>query len=210
MPLLLCLPLVAHAEPRFVDRSVALVNGHVITFSELQFESRVYFVHKGGVEAAFGPLDTDTLRKTLDLLIGQRLETGEADKLKAYPLEEGELTHALQSFSARLGGPSQLERFLKQFEADESMLALVLARTLRTQRLLDGKLRLKAQVSEAEASRVQSERADLKGLAVTAVRQRLFSERFTALTAAELAAVRKAAAVRLLGPFAAAADGGLL
>lgn len=198
------------ADGRLIDRSVALVDGQVLTLSELDFEARVLLIQAGGVEAAFAPLEQSLLRKALDSVIGQRLETAEADKLKAYPLEEGELERALASFTAALGGPPQFERFLKQYEADESMLTVVLARTLRTQRVLDGKLRLRAQVSEAEARRIQGERADLKGLPLPAVRQKLFTERFTALTATELAAARKAGSVRLLGPFAGGvgADGG--
>ena len=190
-----------------IDRSVALVDGQVLTLSELEFETRVVLVQAGGVEAAFAPLELATLRKALDSLIGERLETAEADKLQAYPLEEGELERAYASFTLAIGGPRALERFLKQYEADESMLQVVLARTLRTQRVLDGKLRLRAQVSEAEAKRIQGERADLQGLAVAAVRQKLFSERFTSLVATELANVRKAGSVRLLGPFAGV-DGG--
>ena len=49
---------------------------------------------------------------------------------------------------------------------------------------------------------VQSERADLKGLPLPVLRQKLYNERFKALAAAELAQVRKAGSVRLLGPFA--------
>ena len=186
-----------------------MVDGQVLTLSELDFEARILLVQAGGVEAAFAPLNQSTLRKVLDSVIGQRLETAEADKLKAYPLEEGEFERAMNSFVEAIGGPKGLERFLKQHEADESMLQSVLARTLRTQRVLDGKLRLKAQISEAEARRFQSERADLKGLALPVVRQRLFSERFNVLTATELAAVRRASAVRLLGPFAGDVDGGV-
>jgi hypothetical protein len=206
----LFLPGFGAADTTILDRSVALIDGQVLTQSELDFEARILLVQAGGVTAAFAPLDDSTLRKVLDSVISQRLETAEADKLKAYPLEEGELDRAMGSFVTALGGPKELDRFLKQHEADESMLAVVIARTLRTQRVLDGKLRLKAQVSEAEAKRLQADRGDLKGLSVPAVRQKLFAERFTTLTASELAAVRKASAVRLLGPYSAGADGGAL
>ena len=73
-------------------------------------------------------LDHTTLRSVLDSVIGQRLEIAEADKLKAYPLEEGELDRAMERFSLRLGGSEGLEAFLKASDADASSLALVLSR----------------------------------------------------------------------------------
>lgn len=197
----LCFAPSALAQPVLIDRSVALIDGHVLTLSELQFDARVILIHLGGVEAAYGALDQTTLRSVLESVIGQRLEMAEADKLRAYPLEEGELERALAGFAARLGGPGELDRFLKTHDADQSMLALVLTRMLRTERMLDGKLRLKAQVSEAEAKNLQSERPDLVGLALPVLRQKLFNERFKTLAAAELAQVRKTGNVRLLGPF---------
>lgn len=204
------MPMLALGQPRLVDRSVALIDGRVLTLSELTFEARVLLIHGGGVEAAWGELDQTTLRRVLDLVIGQRLEIAEADKLKAYPLEEGELDRAVNSFTERLGGVEDLETFLKASEADASALALVLSRMLRTERVIEGKLKLKAQVSETEIKQLQAERPDLKGLSLPALRQKLFNERFKALAAAELAQVRKAASVRLLGPFSerVGGDGG--
>lgn len=203
----LCVPLLALGQPRLLDRSVALVDGRVITLSELQFETRVMMIHAGGVEAAFGTLEHSALRNVLHSVIGQRLEIAEADKLKAYPLEEGELERVLERFSARLGGPGPLEEFLEANDADESSLAAVLARMLRTERVFEGKLKLKSQVSEVEARNLQSERPDLKGLPIPLLRQKLYDERFKALVVQELAQVRKAASVRLLGPFAEALNG---
>lgn len=195
---------------RLLDRSVALIDGHVLTLSELQFEARVILIHAGGVEAAFSELDHATLRSALDSVIGQRLEIAEADKLKAYPLEEGELERVIDRFTTLLGGPQALDAFLAANDTDLSALAVVLSRMLRTERVFEGKLKLKAQVSEVEAKNLQAERADLRGLAMPVLRQKLFNERFKSLAAAELAQVRKAASVRLLGPFAerVSTDGG--
>ena len=186
---------------------MALIDGHVLTLSELKFETRVMMIHAGGVEAAFQELEPSTLRRVLDSVINQRLEIAEADKLKAYPLEEGELDRVMDRFALRLGGPEALETFLKANDADPSMLAGVLSRMLRTERVFEGKLKLKAQVSEAEAKNIQSERPDLKGLPVPLLRQKLYDERFKALAATELAQVRKSASVRLLGPFAERVNG---
>lgn len=198
----LCVPAALQAQGRLLDRSVALIDGRVLTLSELTFETRVLFVARGGVEAAFAELDHAALKSGLDQVISERLELAEADKLNAYQLEEGELDRALALFAQRIGGASELARFFQVHEADQSMLEAVLTRMLRTQRVLAGKLKLKAQVSEAEAKHLIAERPELKGVPIAIAREKLSAERFGAMAAAELAQVRKTGAVRLLGPFA--------
>lgn len=207
----LCVPALLQAGPRLVDRSVALIDGRVLTLSELTFETRVLFVTRGGVGAAFDALDLSALKVGLDHVIGERLELAEADKLNAYQLEEGELERAIGLFSDRLGGAGELERFLHTHEADRAMLDAVLTRMLRTQRVLTGKLKLKAQVSEAEARNLVADRPELKGLPLALAREKLSAERFGTMAAAELAQVRKNGSVRLLGPFAETlrGDGGV-
>ena len=64
------------AQPRVLDRSVAQVDGRVITYSELQFEARILLVQAGGTEAAFAPLPDETLRKVLDRLGRFKLKKG--------------------------------------------------------------------------------------------------------------------------------------
>src|SRR5438105_3723364 len=93
---LLCLPQLAAAEPKVLDRSVALVNGQVMTLSELDFEARVLLIYAGGTEAATAPLDQPVLRDSLEELITHRLLSSEAEQLGAYPLEDGELEAAVR------------------------------------------------------------------------------------------------------------------
>lgn len=174
----------------------------MLTLSELTFETRVIFVVHGGVGAAFEPLDLPALKTGLAQVIGERLELAEADKLNAYQLEEGELPRAIALFTQRLGSDAELARFLRTHDADLPTLEAVLTRMLRTQRVLAGKLKLKAQVSEAEARALVGERPELRGLPLALAREKLSNERFEAMKAAELAQVRKNGAVRLLGPFA--------
>lgn len=178
----------------------------MITMSQLEFEARVLLVNAGGVDAAFAPLDKDVLGRSLNLVIDQRLAVLEADKLDAWPLEPGELEQAVRAFSDRFPSDAAFREFLEANEAEVGDLAQVLRRSIRAQRALDGKLRLKAQVPESEARRAQAERGDLKGLPLETVRQKLFAERFTALVKAELRATRRTADVRLLGPWAAGAE----
>src|SRR5688572_18161824 len=87
MLIFLCLPSFAWAEPRVLDRSVAMVNGQVMTWSELDFEARVLLIYAGGTEAASAPLDFPVLRDSLEELITHRLLAGEAEALGAYPLD---------------------------------------------------------------------------------------------------------------------------
>ena len=48
------------AAARVLDRVVALVDGRVLSWSQLDFEARVMLIDRGGVQAATGPLDAST------------------------------------------------------------------------------------------------------------------------------------------------------
>jgi hypothetical protein len=198
----------AHADPRVIDRSVALVNGQVLTLSELDREARVLLIYAGGVEAATADLDMAALREGLEEIISDRILAAEAEALNAYPLEEGELDAALKRFKGRFQTQAAWQQFLDKHECDEGAVQVTLARYLRAQHVLDGKLRLKAQVTEAEAKKFAAEHKELEAASMPALRQKLFADRFKALARAEVRQARKTAGVRLLGPFAEGADGG--
>lgn len=194
---------------RIVDRAVALVEGRVITLSELEFEARAMLVRAGGVEAASAPLDEAALKDALQASIGQRLGAAEADKLQAYPLGEGEVELALTAFKRRFFSEAEYRRFLDRHEADTQLLAACLTRALRSEKLLESKLRPKAQVSEAEVRRYYEEhQAELSGRRYDQIhgvlRQKLFAERFGKLAEKELERLRRGADVRILAPFAKA------
>ncbi|MBL8954887.1 MAG: hypothetical protein JNK82_29180 [Myxococcaceae bacterium] len=208
LPVVVCLPPVAFADARVLDRSVAMVNGQVMTWSELDFEARVLLIYAGGTEARSAPLDFHVLRDSRDELITHRLLARAAEALVAYPLDEGELEAAVKRFKMRFETQATWQAFLDRHETDETGVTLTLARFLRAQHVLDGKLRLKAQVSESEAKRWVEEHPELAELPLTAVRQKLFADRFRSLAKGEVRQARKNARVRLLGPFAGGADGG--
>lgn len=205
----LCFHGVAAAAGRVVDRPVAVVGSEVLTLTALDFEARVLLIFAGGSEAATAPLEHEDLRSALDSVVGQRLATSEADKLKAWPLEEGAVEQAMRVFRARFRTERDFDGFLERHEADAPQVAAVLERFLRTQRVFDGKFRLRAQPSEAEVRRAHAERSELRDATPAAVRQKLYQERFTELVAEELRALRRSSQVRLLGPFEGGArDGG--
>lgn len=190
------------AAQAVLDRPVALVEGHVITATELDFEARVFLIRNGGVQAATRPLDPASLASSLEALIGQRLLVAEAEKLKAYAIDEGALTQELQVFKERLQTQAAYEEFLKRHQADEAAVGAVLGRFVRAQAVLEAKFRLRAQVGEAEVRRYVAEHEELKQLPLEAVQQKLVRERFVALTAEALKELRRGAGVRLFGPWA--------
>jgi hypothetical protein len=194
------------AEARVVDRVVAVIEGQVLTLSELRFEARVALVQRGGMQALESPLDEDTLRGALDFIIHQRVQVLNADRLQAFPAEPAEVQVRLAAFQARVGGEAALGRFLARHDMDLAGLEQVLARGLRAERILDSRIRLRAQVGETEVRRYFEQHAAEYPAGYEAVRaairETLVRERYGALAAEELAQVRSSAQVRRVAPFA--------
>ncbi|NPC76085.1 hypothetical protein HPP05_40795 [Corallococcus exiguus] len=200
-------PAPALEEGRVVDRVVAVIEGQVLTQSELEMEARVALIQRGAVQAAALPLDEQTLRGALELSINQRLQVLSADRLQAFPAEPAEVEGRLEAVRARLGGEAALQRFLDRHGVDRNALEAVLARGLRAERILDSRVRLKAQVSEAEVRHHYDAHRDLypgefDQAARTAIREELVRARYGELAAQALAEVRKSAQVRRVAPFA--------
>lgn len=199
----LWLPVLAHAaEPRVIDRAVASIEGRVIAASQLEFEARVLLIDAGGVTAAFAPLDQQVLDASLKAIIDQRLAVLEADKLEAYPLDEGELEGAIARFRSRFESEERFVRFLFNHEAELTDLAEVLRRSLRAQKALEGKLRLRATVTDADARAYMLEHAEFKTTPLDKVKSMLVQKRFGDLVREELSEQRRQHDVRLLGPYA--------
>nr|WP_223646632.1 hypothetical protein [Corallococcus sp. EGB] len=200
-------PAPAVEEGRVVDRVVAVIEGQVLTLSELEMEARVALIQRGAVQAAAQPLDEQTLRSALELSINQRLQVLSADRLQAFPAEPAEVEARLDAFRARVGGEAALRRFLDRHGVDRAALETVLARGLRAERILDSRVRLKAQVSEAEVRHHYDAHRDLypgefDQAARTAIREELVRARYGELAAQALAEVRRSAQVRRVAPFA--------
>lgn len=193
-------------EGRLVDRVVAVIEDRVLTLSELEFEARVALVQRAGVLAAEGPLDESALRAALELAISQRLLVSGADRMQAFEVEGSELQARLAALRERFGSEPALLAFLARHDADVDQLQAVLERSLRAERILDSRIRLRAQVGELELQRhYKQNEAELRApyAAVRdSLRERLFRERYGALAAAELAQVQAGARVRRVAPFA--------
>lgn len=199
-------------EGEVVERAVALVAGRVLTLSELEFEASVALIQRGGLQAAAARLDDEALRSALELAIGERLEIDAADKLQAFPIEEGEVDAALRAFRAKFETDADFAKFLQRHEVDVQELAAVLARKLRAEKILDSKIRLRARVSEADVRRYyEQHRSELSGSYEemrSKLREKLVRDRYAALAREELVQIRKGVDVRLIAPFARAPSGG--
>lgn len=196
---------------QILDRVVAVVDSQLISLSDLEFEARVLLVDRGGLAAASAVLDDATLKSALDTSIAQRLQIAEADRLQAYPQDEQALLQRVQSFEEKMGGRKALQKFLQAQDADVSRLQEVLGRAQRAEKILDSRIRLRAQVSEADVRREFEQHPDRYAasfdLARGPIRERLTREKYGVLAQQELTSLRAAANVRLVAPFARARAG---
>ena len=191
------------AAARILDRVVALVDGRVLSWTQLDFEARVMLIDRGGVEAATAPLDAATIQNALDLAIAQRAATTEADKLNAYPVEPAEIDQRLRTFESRFPSTAAFDAFLKAHDADRAALAEVLARAVRTEKFIEGRVRLRSQVPESEVRKAWE--ADKGGRtweeARGPLRDRMQRERAYVLAREALAQLRTSIPVRIIaGP----------
>ncbi|QRO02633.1 hypothetical protein JRI60_22700 [Archangium violaceum] len=196
----------AAPEGRVIDRVVAVIENQVLTLSELEFEARVTLVQLGGVRAAEAPLDEQTLQKALELAIGHRLLVAGADRLQAFQAERSEVEARLRSFRERFESEPALLGFLARHDADLEQLTAVLERGVRAERILDSRIRLRAQVSEAEVRRYWEEHKATLGGPYESVRdalkEKLVRESYRRLAKEELDKARASARVRRVAPFA--------
>jgi hypothetical protein len=189
----------ASAE-QVLDRVVAQVDGQVITLSDLRFEARVALIERGGPSFRDAPLDVAALSSALELAINQRAAGAEADRLGSFQLEATDVEARVRAFEARFPDKRAVELFLQSNGADRAQLFEVLARFLRAEKALDARVRLRAQVSEADVRRAW-EAAGAPGsfeqMRAT-IREELVRARYQAVAQEELAKLRAAAQVRVV------------
>jgi len=199
-------------EGEVLDRVVAVVrlrnerdssqrDEELVTESDLELEAKVALIQHGGVAAAFARLDAATLESALEQAIAERLLVLEADKLNAYRVEPEELDRAERDFIARFRSQEEFERFLRLQGADRRRVRAILERGLRAAKELDGKIHLRAQISESEVRQYfDAHRAEMGAASFEdkklELRGWLFRQRYQKLAKEETAALRKAADVR--------------
>ncbi|AKJ03095.1 Hypothetical protein AA314_04721 [Archangium gephyra] len=196
---------------RVIDRVVAVIGTQVLTLSELEFEARVTLVQRGGVRAAEAPLDEQTLQVALELAINHRLLVAGADRLQAFQAERSEVEARLRTFRDRFEDETSLLAFLARHDADLEQLTVVLERSVRAERILDSRIRLRAQVSDAEVRRYWEGHKGTLGGPFEAVRdtlrEKLFRDRYNKLAGEEFKQVRESARIRRVAPFARIQEG---
>ena len=179
---------------------MALVDGRVLSWSQLDFEARVMLIDRGGVEAATAPLDASTIQNALDLAIAQRAATAEADKLNAYPVEPAELDQRLRTLESRFPSAAAFQGFLRAHDADRAALAEVLARAVRTEKFVEGRVRLRSQVPESEVRKAwEADRGDKSWEEARGpLRERMQRERAYVLAREALGQLRTSIPVRII------------
>jgi hypothetical protein len=160
-PLVLASALLAAAAPsaapgRVVEAVIATVQAspilpvRPITLTRLREEARVALVSRGATVAAFGRMDGPALAAALEWLIDQTLVAEEADRLLVAEVGRDEVAGELRRFRNRFASPEEYARFLSANDLGEEELLATLARSLRVQRFVEGRVGQSVKVSEAE------------------------------------------------------------
>jgi hypothetical protein len=193
-------------EGRVIDQVVAVIEGQVLTRSELEFETRVVLVQRGALQAAVEPLDEEALKAGLELAINLRLQVLSADRLEAFPTEQAEVEARLARFRALFESEEAFQSFLARSGAELKLLTEVLRRRVRAERILDSRILPRVQVSEPEVRRYYEQHASEYPKGYDAVKfqlqNKLKTERYDLLAAEDLAQLRASAQVRRVAPFA--------
>ena len=197
----------APAGGRLFDEIVAVVrtrsgDARIITLTKVAEEGRIALVSRGGMEAAFAPLDGAVLRASLDWYVDQLLLLDEAVRLQVFEVDRAAAQAELARFKAAFRSEKEFRAFLAEIEITEEELTATLRRMLRVRRYLESRLgRLRASPADVEAY-YAAHAAELGGRPLADVSDeiaaRLSAGRADAETKALLADLRSRADIRIL------------
>lgn len=194
------------ASPRgmLLDAVVATVDDVLITRSDLVFEARVHALDLQGAAALSRSLTQEDLREALERSLSERLHAREAERLGVVPPTPQELEVQLALLEGRAGGAGMLEAFLRVHGADGAQLVALLQRGELSARAKESRVRVRAQVTEAEIRRAWEASGSTASLAEDreALALRLRSERAREVEARELERLLRNARVRRIAPWA--------
>jgi hypothetical protein len=115
-------------------------------------EGRIALVSRGGIEAAFAPLDGAVLRASLDWYVDQLLLHDEAVRLQVFEVDPATALAELARFKAEFPDPKHYRAFLVEIDVGEEDLLASLRRSIRVRRYLESRLgRLRASPGEVGA-----------------------------------------------------------
>ncbi|HLT30068.1 MAG TPA: hypothetical protein VK013_08490 [Myxococcaceae bacterium] len=199
-------------EGMLLDAAVAMLGEQLITRSDLIFEARVRALAAQGPLGLSRSIDQAQLARTLETSLLGRLLAQEAERLGVPPLTEAEKHAQLAQLEAQAGGPALLDAFLTRHGADRAQLLGLIERWEQASRALDVRVRVRAQVTEAEIREAHAESGSTRPYAEERERlaRELRRERSRAVAARERARLMESASIRRLAPWAradAGADG---
>jgi hypothetical protein len=196
------------APGRLIEAIVATVQAspvrpvRPITLTRLREEARIALVARGATEAAFGRLDGAALTASLEWLIDQTLVAEEADRLLVAEVGREEAQQELLRFRGRFASPEEYARFLALNDLAEDELLVTLARSVRVQRFVEGRVGQSVRIGEAEIDDYLGSRGVGTGPSVArdAVRAHLADRRLSDEVRKIVGELRARATVRILIP----------
>lgn len=193
-------------EGLLLDATVAMLGEQLLTRSDLIFEARIRALAQQGPVGLSAPMDVPRLAETLETSLLGRLLAQEAERLGVPPLTEAEKQTQLAQLEAQAGGPALLDAFLTRHGADRAQLLGLLERWEQASRALEVRVRVRAQVTEAEIRAAHAQSGSSRPYAEERERiaRELRQERSRAVTARERQRLMENAAIRRLAPWARA------
>ena len=188
---------------RLVDDVVLVVGDKTITRSDLELEARVALVSGGGMKAAFGRIDADTVASVLDYVIDQMLIVAEAERLQVFQVSPDDVSRALDRFMHRFPDRASWEAFLTSQDVTPERIAAVFRRNLRVKRYIDSRVKLTVHVTDGEvAAYYRAHRGDFDGRPLAkvrdVVRSYLFKQHYETAVRRMVKDLRDRARVRVL------------
>lgn len=138
---ILTTPLKAKERGVAVDQIIAVVDGEVITESELRQESRIALALRQGEAAALTALDEEVLVAFRDYVVNQMVVSVHVRRLGTIELSRKKIDRAIQKFKAKFRSPSAYEAFKRRFDIGEAKIRSTLRRELRNQMFVKQRLR---------------------------------------------------------------------
>lgn len=195
------------AAGRVVEEVVAVIRPaggepRIITLTKLNEEGRIALVSRGGLEAAYRPLDAAALQASLEWYIDQLLLVDEASRLQVFEVDRADALASLARFKEVFRRPEDYRAFLADLDITEEELVSTLRRMLRVRRYLESRLG-RVRVSDADAEDWYRRHAAAMGgrpfpEVKEAAKARVAEERIDAETRAMLGELRSRSDIRVL------------
>ena len=196
------------AGPAWVDEVAAVVNRQVITRSEVLEEAVLIQVEGQAAVAADPSPSPETLSQVLDLLINHRVILDEAAALGLPPVLAEEREQLLEGLRRRFPTLPDYRRFLSRHALSEEIVAEVLVRHLRVDRIREAKLRTLPEITQVDVERYYRQNRPRFGNSplahvAEAIRLRLMTQQHEEALARWTYELRRRSEVKILVDFSA-------